>query len=64
MYTYIFHKPLKNFLPRQAKKNSIFHILWSEFPILLVDFFRQTWETESGTTNMQYILKKELIWLR
>ena len=37
----------------------MFHILWSEFTLLLVDFFRQTWETESGTTNMQFILKKE-----
>ena len=58
MYTYIFHKPLKKVLSRQAKRNSVFHILWSEFTLLLVDFFRQTWETESGTTNMQFILKK------
>ena len=58
MYTYMFHKPLKKVSSRQAKRNSVFHILWSEFTLLLVDFFRQTWETESSTTNMQFISKK------
>lgn len=58
MYTYIFHNSFIFFYRRRAEKTSVFHIPLRGFPLLLVDFFRQTWETESGTTNMQFILKK------
>lgn len=64
MYTYIFHNSFIFFYRRRAEKTSVFHIPLRGFPLLLVDIFRRTCDTEDSTTKMQFILKRSPVMIK